>query len=60
MNKIFNNQFYRENKAKGGFGLGLKIVKEICDENSVIIDLESSHDETKFIYRFKRYENITS
>ncbi|MFA6788693.1 MAG: cache domain-containing protein [Arcobacteraceae bacterium] len=60
MNKIFNNQFYRENKAKGGFGLGLKIVKEICDENSVIINLESSHDETKFIYRFKKYENITS
>jgi nitrogen-specific signal transduction histidine kinase len=40
--------------------LGLKIVKEICDENSVIIDLQSSNDETKFIYRFKQYENITS
>jgi signal transduction histidine kinase len=59
-NKIFSNQFYRENKAKGGFGLGLKIVKEICDENSVIIDLQSSEDETKFIYRFKADENITS
>ncbi|MFA7084192.1 MAG: cache domain-containing protein [Arcobacteraceae bacterium] len=60
IDKIFNNQFYRENKAKGGFGLGLKIVKEICDENSVIINLESNSDETKFIYRFKKYENITS
>lgn len=58
--KIFNHQFYRENKAKGGFGLGLKIVKEICDDNSVIIDLESNNDETKFIYRFRQYENITS
>lgn len=60
VNKIFQNQFYRENKAKGGFGLGLKIVKEICDENSVIINLESNNDETKFIYRFNKYENTAS
>lgn len=60
LNKIFNDQFYRENKAKGGFGLGLKIVKEICDDNSVIIDLESQDDETKFTYRFAKYENTPS
>ncbi|WP_419770414.1 MAG: cache domain-containing protein [Candidatus Marinarcus sp.] len=58
--KIFANQFYRENKAKGGFGLGLKIVKEICDDNLVIIDLQSEDDETKFTYRFKKYENTTA
>lgn len=60
INKIFNNQFYRENQVKGGFGLGLKIVKDICDDNSVIIDLESHDDETKFTYRFKTYENTPS
>ncbi|RXJ60496.1 cache domain-containing protein [Candidatus Marinarcus aquaticus] len=60
INKIFNNQFYRENQVKGGFGLGLKIVKEICDDNSVIIDVESHDDETKFTYRFKTYENTPS
>jgi signal transduction histidine kinase len=51
------NDFYRENNVKGGFGLGLKIVKDICDKNSVIMSIESTAKETKFIYRFKN-ENI--
>lgn len=58
-NKIFND-FYRENNARGGFGLGLKIVKEICDKNLVIITLDSNEKETKFIYRFKINENTTA
>ncbi|GGD32583.1 hypothetical protein GCM10012288_03140 [Malaciobacter pacificus] len=58
-NKIFDD-FYRENSARGGFGLGLKIVKEICDKNLVIINLESTDKETKFTYRFKINENTTS
>ena len=45
--KIFDD-FYRENSARGGFGLGLKIVKDICDKNLVIIDLQSNEKETKF------------
>ncbi len=53
INKVFNDQFYRENSAKGGFGLGLKIVKEICDHNSVLIDVNSKENETIFTYRFK-------
>ena len=57
--KIFDD-FYRENNARGGFGLGLKIVKDICDKNFVIIDLESTPKDTKFTYRFKINENITS
>ncbi|NQY22004.1 MAG: sensor histidine kinase, partial [Campylobacteraceae bacterium] len=58
-NKIFND-FYRENSNRGGFGLGLKIVKEICDKNNVIIKLDSNTKETKFAYRFKIDENITT
>jgi signal transduction histidine kinase len=50
-NKIFND-FYRENDARGGFGLGLRIVKEICDKNNVIINLDSTDENTKFTYRF--------
>ncbi|RXJ86017.1 cache domain-containing protein [Arcobacter sp. CECT 8985] len=57
--KIFND-FYRENNARGGFGLGLRIVKEICDKNLVIIKLDSNEQETKFTYRFNINENTTS
>ncbi len=57
--KIFDD-FYRENDARGGFGLGLRIVKEICDKNKVIINLDSTNENTKFTYRFTTNENITS
>jgi len=57
--KIFND-FYRENDARGGFGLGLRIVKEICDKNKVIIMLNSTDECTKFTYRFTKNENTTS
>jgi len=57
--KIFDD-FYRENKARGGFGIGLKIVKDICDENLVKIELTSDEEETKFTYRFNTNENITT
>jgi signal transduction histidine kinase len=58
-NKIFDD-FYRENNARGGFGLGLKIVKDICDKNFVIINLDSNEKETKFTYRFKINEDTTT
>ena len=58
-NKIFDD-FYRENNARGGFGLGLKIVKDICDKNLVIINLDSNDKETKFSYRFKINEDTTT
>ena len=38
----------------------LRIVKEICDKNSVIIDLDSNEEETKFTYRFTEHENTTA
>jgi len=57
--KIFDD-FYRENKARGGFGLGLRIVKDICDENLVKIELTSQDEETKFTYRFNTHENTAT
>lgn len=57
--RIFDD-FYRENDARGGFGLGLRIVKEICDKNNVIISLDSNDEETKFTYRFIKDENTTT
>ncbi|OCL89857.1 cache domain-containing protein [Arcobacter porcinus] len=59
IDKIFED-FYRENSARGGFGLGLKIVKEICDKNLVIIKVLSDNKDTKFIYRFKLNEDTTT
>jgi signal transduction histidine kinase len=46
------NRYYREDEARGGFGLGLNIVKEICDENEVSIDVLSDEVRTLFRYRF--------
>jgi signal transduction histidine kinase len=51
--QIFSS-FYRESDTKGGFGIGLNIVKDICDENSVKITLDSKEDETTFSYEFKK------
>jgi len=50
--KIFN-AFAREDSIKGGFGLGLDIVKSICDSEGIEINLESNSKFTKFTYRFK-------
>ena len=50
--KIFDS-FYREEKNREGFGIGLGLVKNICDEESVNISLDSSDAKTTFRYRFK-------
>lgn len=46
------NRYYREDEARGGFGLGLNIVKEICDANDVDITVLSDESKTLFRYRF--------
>jgi signal transduction histidine kinase len=48
-NKLFE-RFYREDKARGGFGLGLNIVKGICDTNHVDIEVVSVANITTFKY----------
>jgi len=45
-------RFYRENNSRGGFGLGLNIIKEICDKNNVNIDIYSKDNQTRFKYIF--------
>lgn len=46
-------RYYREDEAKGGFGIGLAIVKSICDENGVTIRVNSKLNEgTEFSYVF--------
>ena len=50
--KIFK-EYYREEKSKDGFGLGLNLVKRICDEENIKIEVNSSNKETSFIYTFK-------
>jgi len=50
--KVFE-EYYREEKSKDGFGLGLNLVKRICDEENVEIYLESNEYFTSFAYIFK-------
>ena len=50
--KIFN-EYYREEENREGFGIGLKLVRSICDEEGVEILLDSSNEQTTFSYKFK-------
>jgi len=50
--KLFE-EYYREEKSQEGFGLGLNLVKRICDEENVKIYLESNEFFTSFAYVFK-------
>ena len=50
--KIFE-RYYREDLNKGGFGIGLNIVKRIVDEHGIDLEIDSKPGEgTTFRYRF--------
>lgn len=52
IHKIFS-RYYRENESKGGFGIGLNIVKQIIDEENILLSVESIPGEgATFIYTF--------
>lgn len=46
-------RYYRENKEKGGFGIGLNIVKSIIDHANIDLEINSKEGEgSSFTYRF--------
>ncbi|MBS9782870.1 MAG: FIST C-terminal domain-containing protein, partial [Arcobacter sp.] len=50
--KIFK-EYYREELSKDGFGLGLNLVKRICDEEGIEIYVKSDEELTSFTYLFR-------
>lgn len=52
VDKVFDS-FYREEKNRDGFGLGLGLVKSICDEENIKIIVNSVNEKTSFTYKFK-------
>ncbi len=51
-NRVFD-AYYREEKGREGFGLGLRLVKSICDEEGVEVSVLSDETSTTFRYKFK-------
>ncbi|MDD2699577.1 MAG: cache domain-containing protein [Arcobacteraceae bacterium] len=49
--KLFK-RFYRENSSRGGFGIGLNIIKEICDKNNIEVKVISIDGKVTFRYHF--------
>jgi len=52
LNKI-TEKFYRENKNEGGFGLGLYIVKKICENYGYKLDIKNEKGFVKISVKFK-------
>jgi signal transduction histidine kinase len=51
INKLFQ-RYYRENKSRGGFGIGLNIIKDICTQNNIELIVCSKNNITSFSYLF--------
>ena len=55
--KIFS-RYYREDETKGGFGIGLNIVKDIIDEENIHLEIYSKLKEgSSFNYTFITIDN---
>ena len=53
--KVFD-AYYREEEgenAKDGFGLGLRLVRNICEEEDVQVSVDSDENYTVFTYKFR-------
>ncbi len=51
-NRVFD-EYYREENSRDGFGIGLRLVRSICDEEGVKILVKSNSNQTTFEYKFK-------
>ena len=57
--RIFS-RYYRENQTKGGFGIGLNIVKDIIDEEGIDLEVRSKVGEGSiFLYTFPLQNNLS-
>ena len=45
-------RYYREDTVRGGFGLGLSIIKEICDKYGISVELSCQNGRNRFTYTF--------
>lgn len=60
VDKVFERH-YRGDIFKGGFGIGLSIVKSICEKYGIKIEVNSKEGMgSEFIYRFRKEEKISS
>jgi len=46
--------YYREDNIEDGLGLGLNLVRNICNSENINISLDSSEDNTSFTYYFPK------
>ena len=51
--KVFEKN-YRENEAKRGLGLGLNMVKGICEKYGIFYNVDYQNEQNIFRYEFKR------
>lgn len=49
-------RYYREDTVRGGFGLGLSIIKEICDKYAIDVELTCENGRNRFAYTFAMEE----
>lgn len=52
-NKIFDKNYQEQKNGNKSLGLGLSMVKHICDKNNIIIDVEYRNQQNIFVYILK-------
>ena len=51
------DRYFQENSQNIGYGIGLAVVKEFCDKNSIGINIESFEDGNKINLNLKSILN---
>jgi two-component system, OmpR family, sensor kinase len=50
---IIFDKYFQEDSSKDGFGLGLSMVKEFCDKNKIIINIDTLENGNRFNLNLK-------